>query len=217
MAVAARRSGFTLWTAWVVATAVGQALPAAAALTAQTEFPGDLGAWIWSAVAALPLALLEFAVLRWVLNVARDRAAAWVGVTILAALANSVATVAWYYNVDRLGSLATQFGGDLIFLVGDYLYPVLLGLAQGIVLAMILRRRDATFAWIGANVLALLVTVHVTPTLMGWTGINFQTAPGGYALPELTDWAIYGAVTGGVLVAMTAARATATAPAPAVR
>ena len=218
MAVSSRRPALTVWIAWVVATAVGQAVDAAGLLPGNSESTDGAGVWIWSALAALPLAAFQFVVLRWLLNVERRGAAAWAVATVLAVVLSQAAYIAWFDVLMSHVSPAEGFVQDAMFAMPDYLYPLFVGVAQGVVLAIVLRRTYAAFVWVIANPIASAVASHVTAAAMTASGINFQTAPGGYAVPELLLWGTYGAVTGAALVALTRPRALpATAPAPAAR
>jgi hypothetical protein len=203
----------------VAATTVGQTVPEAAAQTAQLDFPGQVGGFVWTAVSALPLALLEFAVLRWVLALGRRPAIAWAVVTVLASAAAGLVTIFWFEDLvsSQLALGLSDSELNLLFAASEYLYPLLIGFAQGVVLAIVVERRSIVLIWPAANVIALLVSIYATSTAMSMSGFNAQTAPGGMALPNVILWIAYGALTGGTLVALTREPLRATVRAPAAR
>lgn len=219
MAVEARRPALTLWIGWVAATAIGQVLPAAVNVSGQALLAGDVGTWLGSAVETLPVALLEFAVLRWVVGVARGHAVAWALATVAAAVASQLLTVFWYEDLISSPWVArlAQPQIDVLFDVTPYFYAVLTGAAQGVVLGLILHRQSAAYLWVGANVVAFAVTFYATSAGLSISGFTVQPESGGMAVLETIYWGIFGALTGAALVVLTRRPVPVTAPAPAVR
>ena len=217
MAVAARRSGFTLWVAWVAASAL-------AALVVESATPGayipikDINAWISAALIALPLALLQFIILRVLLDVSTRLAALWFGLTLLAAVAATVATVAWWqiFPLTMQWSIPLSDQGFDISYSEDYFEPLFFGVAQGIVLAMILRHKSAAVVWVAVNLVAMMLVLKFFSTIISPVPIDYQLA-GGRVLAVVVFQASYAAVTGAALLALTVRRRPATAPAPAAR
>src|SRR4051794_18524898 len=89
MAVAVRRSGFTLWVAWVAAVVLGMMI--AERLSPQLLMPyfGNVAVWA-------PLALLQFFVLRAVAQVSPGAAGSWAIATIGAAVMIGPANLLWF-------------------------------------------------------------------------------------------------------------------------
>ncbi len=157
MAVARRRPGFTLWLAWVGAGALGAALAAAASQPGNEVF-GDPGASYWvPIVLAAPLALLQFLVLRGLIGVSVVAAGVWAGLTLVAYAASGFAISGWYFVIPQLVTRAfipVETAMDLMFTGGDYIKPLLLGLAQGLVLAWVFGRPLMAAWWVGINLVA---------------------------------------------------------------
>src|SRR5438094_89023 len=145
MVGAVRRSGFTLWLAWVGAGALGAAVVASATQPGY-EVLGETGASYWvPIVLAAPLALLQFLVLRGLIGVSAVAGAMWVGMTLVASAASILAISGWYLVVPQLiaprAFISIETEMDLMFTGGDYINPLLFGLAQGVVLAWVFGRR----------------------------------------------------------------------------
>ena len=216
MAVAMRRPRSTLWMAWVAAGALGTAVAASATQPGFEVFP-NLGDWYWlpPALLAAPLALLQFLVLRGAMGVSLAAAGMWVGLTLVASVASLFATSGWYFYVPQVlprAFIPMETGIDIMFTVADYINPLLLGLAQGIVLAWVFGRRRIAAWWVVANLVAYAVALHLTVFVLTASGFDLRTAPGGYVLARVALAALYAAITGLVLVAILRMRAPVTPP-----
>ena len=214
MAVASRRSAFTFWLAWVAAAAVGAALAATASFpTPAYESPGGLGVWISAPLLAAPAALLQFVVLRALLHASPGTAGLWFVVTLLAAALIAPATMVWYLGVIRILGGSSTFTGDGVswsvdprwadFAVAapEYIAPVLLGIAQGVVLVRVFGRLGAVAIWLAANVVAFIVAGRLTGLALAQTYFEVRW-PSGYVVTMTLFGALFGAVTGAALVAL---------------
>ncbi|TMF33210.1 MAG: hypothetical protein E6I30_08665 [Chloroflexi bacterium] len=213
MAVAMRRPRSTLWMAWVAAGALGTAVAASATQPGFEVFP-NLGDryWLPPALLAAPLALLQFLVLRGAMGVSLAAAGMWVGLTLVASVASLFATSAWYFYVPQVLPrvfIPMETGIDIMFTVADYI-PLLLGLAQGIVLAWVFGRRRIAAWWVVANLVAYAVALHLTVFVLTASGFDLRT--GGYVVSRVALAASYAAVTGLALVAILRMRAPVAAP-----
>ena len=220
MAVARRRPGFTLWLAWVGAGALGAALAAAASQPGNEVF-GDPGASYWvPIVLAAPLALLQFLVLRGLIGVSVVAAGVWAGLTLVAYAASGFAISGWYFVIPQLVTRAfipVETAMDLMFTGGDYIKPLLLGLAQGVVLAWVFGRPLMAAWWVGINLVAFAFSLHLTIFVFTALRVDLATGAGGFVLPFVVLAAFYAAVTGLALVAILRMRTPVRAPAPAAR
>ena len=214
MAVAMRRPGFTLWLAWVGAGALGAAVAASASQPGNEVF-GEPGASYWAPIVlAVPLALFQFLVLVRLVGVSVVHAGMWIGVTLVASAAGVFATSGWLFVAPE--PLTRMFGVDtgmnIVFTVGDYMNPLLLGLAQGVVLAWVFGRPRNAVLWVAISVAAFAVSIRLTIFAMTASGFDLQTVSDGYVLPRVVFAALYAAVTGLALVAMVKMRPRVSAP-----
>lgn len=220
MAVDAPRSGLTLWIGWVAAAALGGALTASATVPVDGSewLLRESGAWypLVPLVLALPVALLQSIVLRATLRFPPVVAGAWIVVSLAAAGANELAVNAWYMQaVPRLVPMASLDQQVSIFSAGDHIYPILLGIAQGVVFAAVVGRKSPVLVWAVVNIAADFMSLYAmriaqsgpapAPSLMSWM------------LPRAAEAALYAAITGAALVAMWRGAVASTAPAPAAR
>jgi len=219
MAVAMRRPGFTLWMAWVAAGALGTTV-AASATQPQILPPGSelfplIDGWYWltPALLAAPLALLQLLVLRGAMGVSVAAGGMWVGLTLIASVASLFATNGWYLFVPQVLSRAfipMETGMDIMFTVADYINPLLLGLAQGLVLAWVFGSPRIAALWVVANLVAYAVALHLTLFVLTASGFDLRT--GGYVVARVALAASYAAGTGLALVAIRRMRAPVAAP-----
>ena len=225
MAVASPRSAFRFWIAWVAAAAVGTALAAAATSPAAAYGSVvDVGRWISAPLLALPVALLQFVVLRALLRVSPGTAGLWVVLTLIAAVAQGPALIAWYLGVIPIfGGSSTLTAEGVVWSVdprwadfaldsSQYIAPALLGIAQGIALVRVFGHPGVVAIWLFTNLLAFIGAIQLATLALG--GAWFQVDD--YVVRVTVYGTIYGAITGAVLVAMSA-RAAARAPVPAAR
>ena len=205
-----RRPGFTLWLAWVGAGALGAAL-ATSATQPGSEFFGDTRASYWvPIVLAAPLAVLQFLVLRGLVGVSVVAAGTWVGLTLVASAASILAISGWYFVVPQLLSRAfipIETGMDIMFTGGDYINPLLLGLAQGVVLAWVFGRPLIAAGWVVINLVAYAVSLHLSIIVLTALRLDLGTGAAGFVLPRVAIGAFYAAVTGLALVAILRMRA----------
>jgi hypothetical protein len=156
-------------------------------------------------VLAAPLALLQFLVLRGLMGFSAVHAGIWVGVTLVAAAASVFAISEWYFVAPQLlpRIFGIERGTDVLFTFGDYLNPLLLGLAQGVVLAWVLGRRRIAAWWVVISVLAYAGAIHLA--LFAITASGFDTGAGlgvVYVLWRVAIAALYAALTGLALIAI---------------
>jgi hypothetical protein len=206
--VAARRSGFTLWAAWVAAAAVGTAVAASVPVSTVPfiSAQGLLG-YLTTAILEAPVILLQYLVLRAIANASRAAGALWIVASLIGGIAYSVASAILFAQV--VPRLVSPSQLDALFAVQEYSFPFLVGLAQGAVLARSWRRYPVAIIWVLANLFAFRVTFSVTPLLL-----NPADTP--QVLEAVLFWTVYAVVTGVALVGITLRRP-ATAPAPAAR
>jgi len=220
MAVAVRRSRFTLWIAWVGAGALGAAIAASATQPGHTFF-GDTGASYWvPIVLAAPLALLQFLVLRGLIGVSVVPAGVWFGLTLVASAASGFAISGWYFVVPQIlphTFISIDTGMDIMFTVGNYISPVLVGLAQGVVLVWVFGRPRIAAWWVVMNLVAFFVSLHLMLFALTASAFVPESRAGGFVLASVALAALYAAVTGLALVAILRMRAPVRAPAPAAR
>jgi len=200
--------------AWVAAGALGTAVAASATQPGFEVFP-NLGDWYWlpPALLAAPVALLQFLVLRGAMGVSLAAAGMWVGLTLVASVASLFATSGWYFYVPQVLPrvfIPMETGIDIMFTVADYINPLLLGLAQGVVLAWVFGRPRIAAWWVVANLVAYAVALHLTVFVLTASGFDLRT--GGYVVSRVALAASYAAVTGLALVAILRMRAPVAAP-----
>jgi len=205
MAVAKRRPGFALWIAWVGAGALGASVAASATQPGQEVF-GDTGASYWVPILlATPLALLQFLVLRGLIGVSVVAAGMWIGLTLVASAASIFAISGWYFVVPQLVPrtfISIETGMDIMFTGGEYINPLLLGLAQGVALAWVFGRAGIAAWWVVINLVAYAVSLQLTIFALTALAIEPGTTAGNYVLPRVSLAALYAAVTGLALVAI---------------
>lgn len=214
MAVALRRSGLTLWIAWVVAAGVGTALSVLAAPVSDfVDYDVSI------AVRLLPFVLLQYLILRAIVGLPPASGAVWVIVSLLAAVAFLYASILWGQQV-FIRARALSLSESLIkaLLDGDqFIYALLFGLGQGVVLARFLRLKLVAVVWIAANVLAVVVAPRVSGFVYGAL-LNGGPRSTRVLMLSVVVYAVaYAVVTGLALVAIVKSREPARAPAPVAR
>src|SRR5207245_9949547 len=98
------------------------------------------------------------------MGVSLAAAGMWVGLTLVASVASLFATSGWYFYVPQVlprAFIPMETGIDIMFTVADYINPLLLVLAQGIVLAWVFGRPRLDACWIVANVVTDDVAIHL--------------------------------------------------------
>lgn len=219
--MAVPRSGLILWIAWVVTAAIATAVVATTEPSVSGLFPNDLpGAAIEMAFRAVPLALLQYLVLRTLAGLPPLAAGFWVGCSLLAATLYAPATVTWYeQGLSRLPVQVTTNDGLMnVLMAGDrWVYALLFGFAQGLVLANAFRRQIVIVIWVAANLLAAGVAPYVAQlvALPGWIG-SPASLPA-HVLLLVEYWVVYAAITGLALIAVVRLWGPTRAPAPAAR
>jgi hypothetical protein len=214
MAVALRRSGLTLWVAWVVAAGVGTALSVLAA-----PVSNFVDYYVSIAVRLLPFVLLQYLVLRAIVGIRPASGAVWVIVSLLAAVAFPYASILWGQQVIlRAAALSLSESLTNRLLDGDqFIYALLFGLAQGAVLAWFLRLKLVAVVWIAANVLAVVVAPGVSGSVYSALLNGGPQSTRVLMLSVVVYAMAYAAVTGLALVAIVKSRRPARAPAPVAR
>jgi hypothetical protein len=197
MAVAQRRPGFTLWMAWVGAGALGAGLAATASQPGAEVFTG--ASYLTPVVLAAPIALLQFVVLRGLGGLSAVAAGIWIGVTVVASIAGLFAVSGWYIVVPQFLPrlpLSLETATDILFYGGDYIKPLLLGLAQGVVLAWVFRHWLIAAWWVAINLVAYALAIQITGQALS----ALENPAGGYVLTSVAFEALSAAVTGLALI-----------------
>lgn len=206
------------WGGWLVAGTAGSLLPVLpAALNLRFPIVADLGladAYGLSSiiVAAMCLALFQTIVL----GALRGRFSAsvlmWIPVSAGATLAAYLAIALWQVTVPRtvISVSAIQAGLpagfpllQVIFALFGIAVAVVVGLAQGILLARIFERSSVIGVWLAANLVgAVLVGVVFGIRLEEPVTGNDATLTAIFLSNTLIDGGLYAAVTGAALVAI---------------
>ena len=217
MAYSMRRPGLALWGAWLGAGVVGSLLPVLpAALNLRFPIVADLRlddayGLRSAAVGATCLALFQTIVL----GVLKVRFTAsvlmWIpvstGATVVAYLAIALGQVTVPRAVISVSAIQASLPPSfpllqVIFALSGVAVAVVVGVAQGILLARVFRRRSALGVWLVANLVAAVLVGIVF-------GIRLQEPVTGsdadltaiFLSTTLIDGALYAAVTGAALVA----------------
>jgi hypothetical protein len=219
MAVAVRRSGLTLsfaWVAWIAAAVVAAALVVSAEPGAYIPVK-DISGWVSAVVIAAPLALLQVLILLGLLHFPIRAAGLWFGLTLVAAIAAVALNTAWWQIFPRtIGwSIPLSEQGFDISYTEDYFEPLFFGLAQGVVLALILRRKAAVLLWVAVNLVAFALVLKFISVIVSPVPVDYRLA-GGPVLEQVVFRASLATITGAALVALLLAWP-ATAPARAAR
>lgn len=222
MVNAGRRAGMAFWGAWLLAGTAGSLLPvlpaalnlrfpASVALGLQDAFgPGSivLGALLLAAFQCIVLGALRGRFSRPVLL--------WIPVSAGAALIAYIAIALWQVTIPRtlisVSAIQTALPSgfpllQVIFALFGLANAMVLGLAQGLLLAKILEGRSVVGFWLVANlVAAILVGIVFGIRLQEPVAGDDATRTAMFLSNILINGALYAAVTGVVLVAMTVRR-----------
>ncbi len=217
MAYSPRRPGLAAWGAWLVAGVVGSLLPVLlAALNLRFPIVADVGlgdAYGFSSalVGATCLALFQTIVLGALKARFSASVLMWIPVSIGAVLVAYVVIAIWQVTVPRTVISVSAMQASLppgfpllqvILALFGIAVAGFVGLAQGILLARVFRRRSAVGLWLVANLVgAVLVGIvfgirlqePVTGTDADLTAVFLSNT--------LIDGVLYAAVTGAALVA----------------
>ena len=205
-------SGMVVWGAWILAGMVGSVLPYLG-----TTF-GWLGRvnsvedfWIGVAVGSAIVAFPQYIVLRLLIGHPSLASAMWIPVSVVAwlaaYLASSVSAEKTTNALLSVGAIQALTPGTFKFLtvitgVESITLAAVLGLAQGLLLARIFVARSAARLWFVGNVVAAVVVwIIVEIRSNGLSNQTNQTAVD-LLLPIAIFGALYAAVTGIALVAI---------------
>lgn len=207
MAVTVRRSGFTLWVAWIAAAALGTVVASSGPWTWTLMTPGGPGdspaGYFTTALMVAPWLLLQYLVLRLFGVMSARGAGLWVAASFAAAVVYVFAYQLWFEQV-MLRSQQTIESMDLMFTIGNYFFPAVFGVSQGVVLARALHRTRLGYVWIAANLGAWFVALVATGPVLGALRFPALVAYPGLGLVLLMT--IYAAMTGLVLAAIVKVR-----------
>ncbi len=215
------------WLAWVLAAIAGTALALAVGTAGLLPVGDEADVWTAEIVGATLIAFPGFVVLRFLVGRSTLLTAIWIPVTVVGWLAASVATGLSEQTLLSVGADSRLMPGgpidflDLVIGIEAITLAAFLGVGQGILLARIFVRRAAARLWLAANLVAAAVQWLVIVSRAG-SDSNAQTELDLW-LPPLLFAALYAALTGIALVAITrdgrqtAMAAPAIAPAPAAR
>jgi len=205
-------SGMVVWGAWILAGMVGSVL-----LYLGTTFgwPGRVNSvedvWIGVVVGSAIVAFPQYIVLRVLIGHPSLASAMWIPVSVVAWLAaylvSSVSAERTTNALLSVGAIHALTPGMVPFLtvitgVESITLAAMLGLAQGLLLARIFVARSAARLWFVGNVVAAVVVwVIIEIRSNGLSNQTNQTAVD-LLLPIAIFEALYAAVTGIALVAM---------------
>jgi len=217
MAYSIRRPGLALWGAWLVAGVAGSLLPVLPAAF-NLRFPivaglsPDHASGLSSAlVGATCLALFQTIVLGALKARFSASVLMWIPVSTGATVVAYLAIALWQVTVPRTVISVSAIGASLppgfpllqvIFALFGIAVAVVVGLAQGMLLARVLRRRSAVGLWLGANLVgAVLVGIVFGIRLMEPVTGSDADRTAIFLSNTLIDAVLYAAVTGAALVA----------------
>ena len=204
----------------MLAAAIGSAVAAAMVTSMSGLLPNDLvGSAISTALRAAPLALLQYLVLRSTAGFPPRAAGLWVAASLLAAALFAPVTVTWYeQGVSRVPVQLMTNGLMDVLMAGDHwVYALLFGFAQGLVLTSVLRRPIVTAVWVAGNLLAIGVAPYVGLVAAPTGLFGGPAALANRMLSAVEFWVVFAAITGLALVALFRLWGPPTAPAPAAR
>jgi len=199
-------SGMAVWGAWVLAGAVGSVLPYVAITFGW--LPGD-GSWIAAVVGAAIVAFPQYIVLR-LIGHSSLAGAMWIPVSVVAWLA---ADLAMSVSAERITNALLSVGAIQALTPGPFRFltmvngvestttAAVLGLGQGLLLARIFVARSAARLWFVGNLVAAVVMWIVIVIRLNGVSTTNQTVVD-LLLPIAIDGALYAAVTGIALLAM---------------
>jgi hypothetical protein len=173
MSIDPRRSGAALWAVWVAASALGGGLATLLPLAGVADFVNGSSAYdfilaYFAALAAIA-SLFQSLVLIFVAP-GRRAALLWLPATLLGAsllfsllnhllLTISTSTGSFFY---ASGTMSPILGAAY-----EAAYPLTFGLAQGLVLTLLTRRKAALAVWLVGNLLALPATHYFAHLTVG--------------------------------------------------
>jgi hypothetical protein len=172
------------------------------------------------ALGATPVALLQYLVLRSLGGFSSRAAGIWAASSVLAAAVAVPATLMWYeQGASRLPTWMLTNNNLLdLFMAGDrWIYALLLGIAQGLVLASVLRHQAVMAVWAAVNVLAIGVAPYVRLAATPAGLIGPPPSPAAMAVSAVELWVPFAAITGAMLVVMSVRWGLLKEPAPAAR
>ena len=205
-------SGMVVWGAWILAGMVGSVLPY---LGTTFGWLGPVNAvgdfWTGVVVASAIVAFPQYIVLRLLIGHPSLAGAMWIPVSAVAWLAAGLAggvSAEWIANeLQSAGAFQASTPGPFSFItviigVEGITYAAVLGLAQGLLLARVFAARSAARLWFVGNLVAAVVIFLVTQIRIN--GVSDQTNQTVVDLlwPIAILGALYAAVTGIALVAL---------------
>ena len=204
MSVDPRRSAVALWLAWVLAGALGQGL-------VSLIQAGGMGAWLANAdelsLLAYGMTLVAIATMFQYVVLLRVATRRWL---TLLWLPTTIAGYQLYLQLERLWftvlpGISGSFDPTAI---PDITYPLALGVTQGILLMLMIRRWTAMVLWVAGNLVGLIAADY----LGGFVSID-PHAPGVGLVASSMIWAgAYAAATGIALGVILRMRRRAVAP-----
>ena len=216
MAYSIRRPGLALWGAWLVAGVAGSLLPVLpAAFHLRFPIVADLGlddapGFSSALVGAICLALFQTIVLGALKARFSASVLMWIPVSTGATVVAYLAIALWQVTVPRTVISVSAIGASLppgfpllqvIFALFGIAVALVVGLAQGILLVGVFRRRSALGLWLVANLVgAVLVGIVFGIRLMEPVTGSDADRTAIFLSNTLIDAVLYAAVTGAALV-----------------
>ena len=214
-----RIPGLTLWAVWVVAGALGGALATVVAIAVTAPwlaYQSEQAVLAYMIAFAAVAAIFQYLVLQLVAP-RRWTALLWLPATAVAIPLYLWLDERWFITIP---GVVSWFGVNVAFPppatnitildAGVITYPLALGVLQGFVLAMTVRRWSALALWIGANLVGLLVMDQ-----LGRFFAIAQSSPqaaGFFVIGNFLSAALYAIATGVALVLIVRPRPRAPMP-----
>lgn len=205
-------SRMAFWGAWVLAGMVGYVLPV---LVANFGWFGSIYAdgdgWIANVVGFALVASPQYIVLRLLIGHPSLAGAMWIPVSVVAWLAAGPAgslSAEWIANtLQSAGAFQSSTSGAFSFItviigVESITYAAFLGLAQGLLLARVFVARSAARLWFVGNLIAAVVVLIVTQIQINGVSNQTNQTTVDVWLQTAIIGALYAAVTGIALVAL---------------
>jgi hypothetical protein len=200
-----------VWGAWILAGAVGSVLPYLGTTFGWRPVNAVGDVWIGIVVGSAIVTFPQYFVLRLLIGHPSVASAMWIPVSVVAWLAAYLAigvsaerTTNALLSVGAIKALTPGIFPFLTVITGveSITYAAALGLAQGVLLARIFVARSAARLWFAGNlVAAVVVWIIIEIRSNGLSNQTNQTAVD-LLLPTAIFGALYAAVTGIALVAM---------------
>ena len=205
-------SRMAFWGAWVLAGMVGSVLPDLGATFGWFGSTyADQDGWIAILVSSALVAFPQYIVLRLLIGHSSLAGAMWIPVSAVAWLAADLAINA---SAERIINALLSVAAIQALMLGPFPFftaitvaenitlAAVLGLAQGLLLARVFVARSAVWLWLGGNLVAVAVVSIVSQIrINGVFNQTYQTAVDQW-LPTAILGALYAAVTGIALVAL---------------